>query len=260
MDKIIIIAVAVTVLILFFGCIIILYALAYQKRRNRYVKEKHEMETRFNAAILQTQVEIQEQTLKNIAQEIHDNIGQVLILAKLNLNTFPAMHDEAATVKVNDTKQLVGKAINDLRDLSRSLHGEKISEQGLADSITNELRILQNTGLYVTNLTVSGTKYRMQPQKEMILFRIVQECINNSVKHAKAKDINVSLWYGPGVFRMSVADNGQGFETATLQSANTGIGLKNMKDRATLIGATLQIKTSPGNGTTVEVELPHADI
>lgn len=260
MEKIIVIVAAVTALILFFGFIIILYALAYQRRRNRYAKEKLEMESQFQAAILQTQVEIQEQTLKNIAQEIHDNIGQVLILAKLHLNTFPVVADETITGKVNDTKELVSKAINDLRDLSRSLLGEKITEIGLQESIANEMRIIQNTGLYKTQLHISGNKYRMPPQKEMVLFRIVQESINNAVKHARAKNIEISLLYEPAVFRMVVADDGKGFEQSSLNSADTGIGLKNMKNRATLIGGTLHIESSPGKGASIQVKLDNPDI
>lgn len=260
MEKIIIIVVAVTALILFFAVIIILYALAYQKRRNRYFKERQEMELHFQSAILQTQVEIQEQTLKNIAQEIHDNIGQVLILAKLNLNTFPSIADEAVSSKVNDTKHLVSKAINDLRDLSRSLHGEKISEVGLHESIGNELRILQNTGLYKTQLHLTGTKYRMTPQKEMVLFRIVQESVNNAIKHAHAKTIEISLLYEPAVFRLLVKDDGNGFEESLLEEAKTGIGLKNMKNRAVLIGGKLHITSSPGKGTGIEVEIENPEI
>lgn len=260
MEKIVLIVIAVTALILFFGFIIILYALAYQKRRNRYAKEKQEMESRFQSVILQTQVEIQEQTLKNIAQEIHDNIGQVLILAKLNLNTFPLIQDEETAVKVNDTKQLVGKAINDLRDLSRSLHGEKITELGLTESINNELRILQNTGLYQAKLHITGNKYRLQPQKEMVLFRIVQECINNTVKHANAKNINVSLIYEPALFRMIVKDDGNGFEPGLLQNAQTGIGLKNMQDRSALIGGRFHIHSSPGEGASIEVAISNPEI
>lgn len=260
MEKIIIIVVAVTALILFFGFIIILYALAYQKRRNRYFKEKKEMELHFQAAILQTQIEIQEQTLKNIAQEIHDNIGQVLILAKLNLNTFPSISDEATATKVNDTKNLVGKAINDLRDLSRSLHGEKITELGLHESITNELRILQNTGLYQTKLELSGNKYWMPPQKEMVLFRIVQECINNAIKHSHAKKIEISLVYEPALFQLIVTDDGDGFEESMLQSANTGIGLKNMKNRTALIGGRFSIQSKSGEGATIKVEIANPEI
>ena len=260
MEKIIIIIVAVTALILFFGFIIILYALAYQKRKNRYFKEKQEMETKFQAAILETQIEIQEQTLKNIAQEIHDNIGQVLILAKLNLNTFPPITDTDTASKVNDTKQLVSKAINDLRDLSRSLHGEKITELGLQESIVNELRILQNTGLYQTRLHLSGSKYRMPPQKEMVLFRIVQESVNNAIKHAHAKNIEISLLYEPSVFRLVVADDGNGFDESLLKGTDTGIGLKNMKNRAVLIGGTFSINSSPGNGASIKVEIENPEI
>ena len=218
------------------------------------------MEAKFNAAILETQIEIQEHTLKNIAQEIHDNIGQVLILAKLNLNTFPGIVDDATATKVNDTKNLVGKAINDLRDLSRSLHGEKITELGLYGSVTNELRILQNTGLYHTKLTVEGNRYRMLPHKEMVLFRIVQESINNAIKHAHAKNIDISLLYDHLVFTLTIVDDGTGFEIDKLLAADTGIGLKNMKNRATLIGGTLHISSAPGKGTNIKVQLENPEI
>jgi len=96
------------------------------------------MKSQFEQELLQTQIEIQEQTLKTISQEIHDNVGQVLSLAKLNLNTFEANPEG----KLKNTKELVSKAINDLRDLSRSLHGEKIGEIGLQEAIVNELKIL----------------------------------------------------------------------------------------------------------------------
>lgn len=255
LEKIIVVVVASTALILFFAIIIITYALAYQKRKNRYFKEKQVMESVFQASILQTQIEIQEQTLKNVAQEIHDNIGQILILAKLNLNTFPPLNDSIAETKVNDTRQLVAKAINDLRDLSKSLHGDKITDIGLAEAAGNELKILQNTGLYQTSLQINGSRYRLTTQKEMVLFRIIQESLHNALKHAKAKNISVILLYEPTHFRMTVSDDGEGFETTGLQSADTGIGLKNMKDRATLVGGKFIIHSSPGNGTIITVDI-----
>lgn len=260
LEKIIVMVVASTALILFFGIIIITYALAYQKRKNRHFKEKQVMESIFHASILQTQIEIQEQTLKNVAQEIHDNIGQILILAKLNLNTFPPLNDAVAETKVNDTRQLVAKAINDLRDLSKSLHGEKIAETGLPEAVGNELKILQNTGLYQTSLEINGSKYRLTAQKEMVLFRIIQESLHNALKHAKAKNISVILLYEPTHFRLTVSDDGEGFEPATLEAVDTGIGLKNMKDRAALIGGKLLIQSSPGNGTLIFVDIDDPEL
>ena len=213
------------------------------------------MQSKHEQALLQTQIEIQEQTLKTISQEIHDNVGQVLSLAKLNLGTFETMESEANQVKINDTKQLVSKAINDLRDLSRSLHGDKIAELGLQDSVANELKILQNTGQYQTALYITGDNYKLEEQKEMVLFRIVQESLNNAIKHAKAKNININIAYQPELFSLIISDDGSGFDPGALQSAETGIGLKSMQNRAALIGAAFTLNSQNGNGTTITIEL-----
>ena len=123
----------ITVAIIFTGpaVFIIFFIFLFNKRKNELINDKILMKTQFDQELLQTQIEIQEQTLKTISQEIHDNIGQILSLAKLNLNTFEGAESANNQIKINDTKNLVSKAINDLRDLSRSLHGDKIAELGL---------------------------------------------------------------------------------------------------------------------------------
>ncbi len=116
------------------------------KRKIRYKQQLVKLDFEKNKLLLETQIEIQEQTLKTIAEELHDNIGQVLSLAKLNLNTFPVFTDMAIQTKINDIKQLVSKAILDLRNLSRSMHGDRFNDLGLKEAIANELKIMQNTG------------------------------------------------------------------------------------------------------------------
>ena len=133
-----------TIIVIFFVAFIVLLSYLFTTRKNKLIHEKLLMKTQFEQELLQTQIEIQEQTLKTISEEIHDNIGQVLSLAKLNLNTIEAAENNK--VKLTDTKNLISKAINDLRDLSRSLHGERIGDIGLEEAIANELIILQNTG------------------------------------------------------------------------------------------------------------------
>jgi signal transduction histidine kinase len=240
-----------TALILFFAFVIIVLYLLFQKKKHRYLIEKQLMKTQFSQALLQTQIEIQEQTLKTISQEIHDNIGQVLSLAKLNLNTL----QPGEKTKLVDTKNLVSKAINDLRDLSRSLHGDKIAELGLQESVASELKILQNTRRYKTELIITGEPYKLEPQKEMVLFRIVQEAIHNAVKHSKGKKITVQLQYEASAFILLVTDDGIGFNAAGLQPKQTGIGLKSMQNRAALIGGEFTINSSAGNGTEIKIEL-----
>ena len=116
----------------------------YYLRRLKFYKEKQSLEFNFKQQLLQTQLEIQEQTLKTISEEIHDNVGQVLSLAKLNLNTL----DNTSDKKIQDTKNLVAKAINDLRNLSRCIHGDRIAQLGLQQSIEDELNIVEKNRNY----------------------------------------------------------------------------------------------------------------
>ena len=259
----------VEIYFIIFGCIILfvcfaLFGLFLFKKNIRNIKENilenQQLKSQFQQALLQTQLEIQEQTLKTISQEIHDNVGQVLSLAKLNLGTFEDTESIYNQTKINDTKQLVSKAINDLRDLSRSLHGDKITELGLQESVSNELKILQNTGQYKTELKIIGDGYKLEPQKEMVLFRIVQEAINNAIKHSKAKNINVQLKYDPAMFILMINDDGVGFNATALDSAQTGIGLKNMQNRASLIGGLFSINSLENSGTSVSVEIPTLNV
>lgn len=243
--------IAGTIVLVVLAIFIISFLFFYQRRHNRHLQEKQLMQTQFQQELLQTQIEIQEQTLKTISQEIHDNIGQVLSLAKLNLNTLQ-LHEEQ---KLHDTKQLVSKAINDLRNLSRSLHGDKIAELGLPDAIANELKILQNTGQFTTQFNTTGHTYKLTPQKEMVLFRIVQEAMNNAVKHSKAKNITVQLQYEPSQFILMISDDGDGFDLVSLPAAHKGIGLSSMQNRAALIGGIFSLQSKPGNGTVISINL-----
>jgi signal transduction histidine kinase len=219
----------------------VVYLAIYQYRRKVIFKQQ----------LLQTQIEIQSQTLKTISQEIHDNIGQVLSLAKLNLNTLQPGEE----TKLIDTKNLVSKAINDLRDLSRSLYGNKIAELGLEEAIDNELTILQNSGQFRTSLKVTGNSYKLEPQKEMVVFRIVQECLNNIIKHSNAREITAVVQYDTGLFSLSISDDGIGFNTEVLNAERPGIGLKSMQSRAALIGGQVAVTSAPQKGTTVTISI-----
>jgi two-component system NarL family sensor kinase len=232
------------------GLFVFFIGMSIQRRRKMIVENK-EMKIKFDQELLQTQLEIQEQTLKTISEEIHDNVGQILSLAKLNLNTL----DNTADKKIQDTKNLVSKAINDLRNLSRSIHGDRIAQLGLQQSIEDELNILQNSGQFTTALKIVGNNYKLEPQKEMVLFRIVQEALNNAIKYSKAKNITVQLNYQPELFSLTISDDGIGFNVAALPATKTGIGLTSMQNRAALIGGVFSITSAAENGTVINIEL-----
>ncbi|MBC7935818.1 MAG: sensor histidine kinase [Rhizobacter sp.] len=236
------------------GIILIVIVSLFQARKSKHRNEKQLLQSQHAQSLLQTQLEIQEQTLRTISQEIHDNVGQVLSLAKLNLKTLDMDTGVSREEKIDKSVELVSKAINDLRDLSRSINGDKIADLGLQDAIDNELKIIQNTGLFNTKLSIEGTAYILQNQHEMVIFRIVQESLNNAVKHSRAKNINILINYLPSFCCISITDDGEGFNTNLLEATQTGIGLKNMQSRATLINASLSIESAPGKGTKVLIK------
>ena len=246
-----------TILLLFLTLFIIVNLLLYYHKRKRHYVENENLKTEFKQTLLQTQLEIQEQTLKNISQEIHDNIGQALSLAKLNLNTMPPTNDEALQQKILNSKELVSKAITDLRDLSRSLDTDYVQEMGLQRAIEYELEMIKKTGTIETSMIVEGSMFRLEKQKELILFRIVQETFNNILKHASAKTINVNINYGDA-FTLVIKDDGKGVNLDPLNEGknnNFGLGIRNMHSRAKLIGAEFNMNSVIGKGTEVEIVL-----
>ena len=235
---------------------VILLSYLFTTRKNKLLHEKQLMKSQFEQELLQTQIEIQSQTLKTISQEIHDNVGQVLSLVRLNLATIQIQDNDPDQTKITDAKQLVSKAINDLRDLSRSLYGNKIAELGIAEAIENELKILQNSGQFKTSFKVLGEPFKLEPQQEMVIYRMFQESVNNVIKHSKAQNLDVMLTYETGNFTLVMKDDGIGFNTNTQPTSQLGMGLKSMRNRASLIGAKFFVQSSENKGTSINIELP----
>jgi two-component system NarL family sensor kinase len=255
----IILVISATLFILLIISFIIIFIILYQKRRQVYAKEKAELQSQFQQTLLQSQLEIQEQTLQNISQEIHDNIGQVLSLAKLNIGTIDIYQPEKANIKINDSRELLAKAIQDLRNLARSMNTTYIAEMGLLRSIEYEVEMVRKSGVFIPQLNVEGQTVKLNAQKELILFRIFQELINNIIKHAAAKKVDIRIVFTEELLNITVTDNGKGFDTTQLnnnENPSFGLGLRNMQNRARLIGAEFSITSIPETGTTVNIRLP----
>lgn len=256
-EEVIWITIVGTFIALFLSVTLFVFFISYQKRKFRYFKEKQQLRTDFDQELLRAQLEIQEQTFQNISQEIHDNIGQMLSLAKLNLNTTDIGQPKLAEEKIQRSRDLVSKAISDLRDLSKSLNPEIIMRIGLTEALERELLIAAKTGQFEVNLTQNGDLFRFDPQKELIIFRIFQEILNNIIKHAKAKTVDVKLEFESPLFRLIVTDDGEGFDTEKLEREDYrgGLGVRSMKNRAILIGAVLTISSALKKGTSIVVTL-----
>lgn len=235
----------VIILIFFF-----LLFLQYNRRQVQHVKQVHDLKSTFEHTLLQSQLEIQEQVFTHISQEVHDNIGQVLSLVRLNLKT---LGERPVPAKIDYTDELLGKAINDLRSLTQKLNTNFIKDVGLVEAIRQLMTSIQRSGQFNTFLEIEDPYLQLEDSKSIILFRIVQEAINNIIKHSEATQISIVIRGSELLQSITIADNGKGFDTAANNQHRAGIGISNMIARSEIINVEINIKSSYGAGTTISI-------
>jgi signal transduction histidine kinase len=237
-------------IILFVLTLLVFFVILLRKRHNYFLKERELLEARFEQVLLQSQLEIQEQSFTQISTEIHDNIGQMLSLVRLNLNTPDFTTDQQ---KLQFTDNILGKAIGDLRSLSHNLHTDHILKTGFCNAVQYLLKSLEQTALFHTDFQVEDDLMDLSDEKTLILFRIVQEAVNNIVKHAEATTIAISVQLMHGEDRqIRIVDNGKGMRSG---GESQGLGIRNMQQRARMIGAKLEFAKCPEGGTAVIIAI-----
>jgi signal transduction histidine kinase len=239
---------------LLLGCFIILLAALYSRKQMKNRKEKLKMQAQFSDTLLHSQLEIKEQTLRHISWELHDNFGQIASLIKINLNTFSWDDQVKGVKKIEDTKELVRQLISDIKTLSISLDGDRISQSGLAKAIQLEIDRLNRTGHFEAIFGQEGELPLLSNERTIILFRMVQEILNNMIKHSGARQISVFLSAEEKSLKLALSDDGVGFDLEERKNSG-GAGLRNLENRARLIQADLVITTAPGSGTEIIINL-----
>lgn len=221
--------------------------------------EKDDMRNKFEQTLLNTQLEIQEHTFNYISQEIHDNIGQILSLVRINLNVISEKNPD---IHFANTDELLGKAIRDLRNLSHNLNSSRLKEMGIVESLRSLLQQLDKTEKFTTEFhSPENALSFMNNDHCLILYRMVQEVLHNIIKHALATHIIIEIAAkGTKSYAVTITDNGKGFDTKTLENNITGIGLQNIFARAKLINAQVKINSSEGKGTTIIFDLTNQQI
>jgi signal transduction histidine kinase len=234
--------------ILLFGCAAFLIMLNYFKRKRKLLLEKEIREAYFKQTLLEAQMEMQEHTFKIISQEIHDNVGQILSLAKLNLNIITI--DQQENESFHRIKDLVTNAITELRDLGRGYYADRLVEEGLISAISHQLNQLNKTGLFTTTFQSEIEFLAVDRNKIIFLYRIVQEVLNNIIKHSGANHVNIDIYRKNEDAFIVIKDNGKGFRK-NVSGFKPGIGLSSIQERAAMIGGTADISSILGSGTTV---------
>lgn len=247
-----------TAVLLFFALTLIFLIVIYRKKQKEYLRRRERLQENFRKELLTAQLETQEHTFHTLSQELHDNIGQVLSLAKFNMSVIEMNSKGESDENITQTKNLLNTAINDLRDISKTLNTDYVKEKDLTESIKRELGMLQRTRRFETEFDLSGEPFFVHPERRLILYRMIQESLNNIVKHAAATRVAVTMQYLPDELQINIKDNGHGFDK---EKTSEGIGLLNIKHRAALIKSVVEVNSIPGFGTNVliKVEKPEEE-
>ncbi|MDO6433002.1 ATP-binding protein [Flavitalea sp. BT771] len=216
------------------------------------------MKRSFEEELVKSQMEVQEQTLQTIGSDIHDNIGQLLSLTKVTLSTIAIGGGSPKEQhKIDTALHLLGMSIKDLRQLASVVHAENLLKEGLEKAIENELGWLAKSERFEITWRCTGDRKSMQsPQKELIAFRLIQELLNNIIKHAEATAINVDFQYLEKAYEIQIRDNGKGFDVRQAVADSRGMGLNNLFKRAQMIEGELTLTSEEGKGTTATLNIP----
>jgi len=199
--------------------------------------------------------EIQQATLNTISQEIHDNVGQLLSLTKMQLNLLEQSPDKDDNL-VREAKDNISKAMTDLRDLAKGMSSDRIKLLGLFDSVVQEASRINKVGSLQVDVNSIGNKQEPEHQKQLVLFRVIQECFQNIIKHAQANHVLVTFTYQLDSFDVVIKDDGIGFDYHPGSPASEGLGLMNIFNRIHLVGGDITLNSSPAAGTSVHIKVP----
>jgi signal transduction histidine kinase len=235
-------------LVVLAGGVVLLMALS-NNRRNKHRAQMAEVRERHSQEVRKVEREVLTQTLTDVGQELHDNIGQLLTATRAGV--FTLMDMPGADGHVHEVKEALETAIAEVRRLSKTLNAERLLQVPLEEAIRQECDRMTRMGGAQVVFQCSASAQVSEDHK-VVLFRIFQEVMNNATKHARADRIDVAL-EGPGAVRLTITDNGRGFDVAAMQAKAGGQGLGNLKRRAELIGYSCDITSAPGRGTSISV-------
>ncbi len=198
-------------------------------------------------------IQVQEKERMELGKELHDNITQLLATAKLLMGTIK-MRPEMSGELLQKSTELVDKSIDELRQLSKSLVGPALHQQSLKASVSNLVDDIQLAAPFRIHLLQEQLEETALSQpKKLMLYRIIQEGLNNTIKYAKAKNVTIAFNQNGKNLDLLIKDDGIGFDPS---KAASGIGLKNISNRLQIEKGRMELDTAPGKGCQMKVSIP----
>jgi two-component system, NarL family, sensor kinase len=226
--------------------------LSKQKEIN-YQQQLQEAEQKQQIQISRALLQGEEKERKRLAGDLHDGLGGMLAGVKMNLSRL-ALNNISQNSAMDLTKVIdqLDNSVSELRRIARNMMPESLLQLGLEPSLSDLCQSLNNAALKV-EFQSFGISKDLPSETQVTIYRIVQELLNNTTKHAQASNVLVQCSQNENLFFITVEDNGRGFIT-TQSSMNKGIGLTNITNRVDFLNGKLEINSQPGEGTTVNIE------
>jgi signal transduction histidine kinase len=211
-----------------------------------------QMQLDYEKELRTVQHEVQEQVLTNVSRELHDNIGQLLTVMHLQIEQKKMLFPEVAgsLAPVHDT---LGQVSQQVKLLGRSLSSDNLEQNGLLGAIAAEVARLQQFNHLTVHWVNDNAEPVLNKDQKLMAFRIFQEMLNNSLKHAGARNLNISL-FGKSAFRLVLSDDGVGFDVDQTMASGKGAGLRNIIKRAALSEMRCSIVSDNGTGSIFTLE------
>jgi signal transduction histidine kinase len=245
-EIIIFIVIANIILLVFIGGIIA-FIFQFRKRKVLHNQEKEQMNQGYEQQLLEKQLETQFQTMKDIGQEIHDNIGQKLTLASIYTQQMAHTSQQAALKEnLENIGKIINDSIHDLRQLSKTLVNPVSPSTDLLELLNIEAEQLRQVSSLKLRIHCTENRLDFDNKTRNSLHRIAQEFIQNTLKHAQARNIDIRIDKITDQTKITLTDDGKGFDT---QQQNLGIGLVNMRRRALELGGTCEVVSQINGGT-----------
>jgi signal transduction histidine kinase len=204
-------------------------------------------------------MEVQEMERRNIALELHDEIGQVLTGLKLTLEVSTRLPVEEVGASLDQARGLVNELMARVRKLSLDLRPAMLDDFGLLPTLLWHIEHYTAQTKVRVNFKHNRLERRFAPGVETAAYRMVQEALTNVARHAQVQEASVRLWTNQQTLFIEVEDQGRGFDREPVLAASETSGLAGMRERATLLGGQLKIESSIGGGTRLLAELSIAD-
>ena len=248
-------------LYIFLGATLVAIALTslYLIRSNRRIFAQLAALSEQRSDLAQKLISTQESTLRHISRELHDEFGQVLTAIGSLLSRVEKQVPQGAPLRTDlqEVREIAQSTLNNIRTLSQALHPVLLDEQGLESTLDWYVPMIERQIGLKLHYEKTGTPFPVDGNTGVQVYRVLQEALNNVKRHAGAQDAWVRLKYLKDELRLEVEDHGKGFSP---QVNHQGIGLVGMRERAELVGGTLQVSQRNGGGTLVQLSVPAAKV